>query len=403
MEPMTALLSSSLLRVEPQTDEPARPAWLGAAIAAGWAALVGLLSCVAVAVLAWFAGSSGEVGDGIRAGALAWLLGHGSGLGLATVSITAVPLGLSIAWAALLYRAAAWAGATSSVTDSRSYLLGTGVLAGVYAVIASAVSLLSSTAALAPSTPRTAVGSFVLASAFGGLGMARGSGQAGPLWRAAPEWLRVAATGAAAGTAVMLGVGALLVAVSLLADFATAGSVMDSLHPGVVGGAVLLLAGIAALPNAALFAGAFAAGPGFTLGTGTVVAPSGVHLGAVPAFPLLAALPTDGTQPWWIAAMVTVPMLAGAVAGTLAVRRYPVYGIDVASLRGGFAGLSAGVVFGLLTGLAGGAVGPGRMTDVGVDVWSTVAVCAVAMGLGGLVAGVVCRLVSRRSDRAVTG
>src|SRR6188472_2190407 len=128
MEPMTALLSSSLLRVSApnrtaQTDEPARPAWLGAAIAAGWAALVGLLWCVAVAVLAWFAGSSGEVGDGIRAGALAWLLGHGSGLGLATVSITAVPLGLSIAWAALLYRAAAWAGATSAVTDSRSYLL----------------------------------------------------------------------------------------------------------------------------------------------------------------------------------------------------------------------------------------------------------------------------------------
>jgi Family of unknown function (DUF6350) len=399
---MTALLSTSLLRVEAQTEEPARPVWLGAAIAAGWAAAVGLLCCLAVAVVAWFAGSSGEVSDAIRAGAFAWLLGHGSGLGLAAVTVTAVPLGLSIAWAALLYRAAAWAGATCAVTDARSCLVGAGLLTGVYAGITGLVSVLAATPTVAPGTLRTLLGSALLAFVSGGLGLARGSKQAGPLWRSTPESLRVAAIGAAAGTAVMLGVGALLVSVSLASHFTAAGSVADALRPGAVGGAVLVLLGVAVLPNAALFAGAFAAGPGFALGTGTVVAPSGVHLGAVPAFPLLAALPSDGSQPWWVGALVTVPMVAGAVVGTLVVRRYPVYGLDVAALRGGIAGVCAGVAFGLLTGLAGGVVGPGRMTEVGPDVWGTTAVCAVAMGLGGVVAGTLCRLVSRRSDRAVT-
>ncbi len=399
---MTALLSTSLLRVDAQTEEPARPVWLGAAIAAGWAAGVGLLCCLAVAVVAWFAGSSGGVSDAIRAGTFAWLLGHGSGLGLAAVTVTAVPLGLSIAWAALLYRAATWAGATCAVADARSCLVGAGLLTVVYAGVAGLVSVLAGTPTVAPGTLRTLLGSSLLAFGAGGLGMARGSAQAGPLWRSMPEWLRVAATGAAAGTAVMLGFGALLVAVSLGWHFTAAGSAADALRPGVVGGAVLVLLGLSVLPNAALFGGAFAAGPGFTLGTGTVVAPSGVHLGAVPAFPLLAALPGEGPQPWWIAALVTAPMVAGAVAGTLVVRRYPVYGLDVAALRGGVAGVSAGVGFGLLTGLAGGAVGPGRMTDVTPDVWATTAVCAVAMGLGGVVAGTLCRLVSRRSDRAVT-
>src|SRR5215218_5828850 len=71
----------------------------GAAAAAG-----PLLVCLAVGVAGWFlsdAGAHGAPRAGLRAGAYAWLMGHGSGLDAAGVAVTAIPLGVSVvaAWA----------------------------------------------------------------------------------------------------------------------------------------------------------------------------------------------------------------------------------------------------------------------------------------------------------------
>ena len=51
------------------------------------------------------------------------------------------------------------------------------------------------------------------------------------------------------------------------------------------------------LPNAALAVLGLAAGPGFLVGAGTLVSVHGVTLGAVPALPLLAALPDTQAVP----------------------------------------------------------------------------------------------------------
>jgi hypothetical protein len=158
-----------------------------------------------------------------------------------------------------------------------------------------------------------------------------------------------------------------------------------ALHTGVVGGAVLGVVGAAVVPNAVLCAGAFVAGPGFALGTGTTVAPAGVTLGALPSFPLLAALPHGGGGRW-AGALIAVPVLAGAVAGVTALRRCPVAGAAAAAARGGVAGLVFGAAFGALSLLATGAVGPGRMQQIGPDVLGTTAMCVAGGILGGAVA-----------------
>ena len=56
---------------------------------------------------------------------------------------------------------------------------------------------------------------------------------------------------------------------------------------------------------------------------------------------------------------------------------------------------------GLLTGLAGGAVGPGRMADVGAQVLACAGVGAAAMGLSALLTGVLVCWRGRR--RAAVG
>ena len=67
------------------------------------AALGPLLVCLGVGVVGWFladAGSHGQPSDGLRVGATAWLMGHGSGVSVEGVRLTVVPLGVTLlaAW-----------------------------------------------------------------------------------------------------------------------------------------------------------------------------------------------------------------------------------------------------------------------------------------------------------------
>src|SRR6185369_5190499 len=124
----------------------------------------------------------------------------------------------------------------------------------------------------------------------------------------------------------------------------------DALAPGVGGAALLLLAQLAYIPNAIIWAVAYTLGPGFAFGTGTVVAPTGSALGAVPVFPMLAALPTGigsaGARPggpgWVPVAVLVLPYLAGIFAGVVTVRIAPTPVTEAAALWGFAAGASAG-------------------------------------------------------------
>jgi Family of unknown function (DUF6350) len=204
-----------------------------------------------------------------------------------------------------------------------------------------------------------------------------------------PAPVRAVLCGSVAGFATMLAVSAVVLAGSLIVHFSDAVSLQEGLVGGGVGGVAVALIGMAAVPNAVLWAGAYVAGPGFAVGTATTVAPGDVTLGRVPGLPLLAALPSGGDQAWWQSVLILAPVLAGAVAGVVVFRRDPAFGLDQAALRGAASGLVGGLAFGLTTWLATGAIGPGRMQDIGPFVLSTTAVCAVAFLVGGAVAAVL--------------
>jgi hypothetical protein len=387
---MTALLTSSLLRVE-SAVEPRHPCLLAAAIASGWAVAAGLLPCCAIAVVGWFAGSGGGFEDGVRAGMLSWLMGHGSGLllpGVDSAHITLIPLGLTCALGLLLFRAGSWVGHTSAVANLRSAAGICGVICLLYAAAVALVAWSASTSSVRADSARAVVGATILSAVFGGGGVLHGSGFATQAVGLVPRVVRVLGAGVLAGIAAMTLLGSLLVSCALAADFSSAQAVADSLRPGVVGGVVLMAIGIAAVPNAVLCAGAFAAGPGFALGASTIVAPSGVQLGAVPAFPLLAALPDEGAQPWWIKALVAAPLVAGLLTGVVVVRRAEAAGLKAPVLLAALSGAGAGAAFGLLTLLATGSAGPARMAVIGPLVWPTTVMCGVGMTAGAVIGSV---------------
>ncbi len=408
---MTDLLRSAARRT-PSGDPGAtgRPLVLSAVVAGLVSAGSMLFVAIAVALAGWFAADAGRYGDtrdAVRVGADAWLLAHGAGLDLGTTTVTVLPLGLTALCAYASYRvgartavSAALGGATS---DLRAVLAATGVQATVYAVVALLTAVLAADPRAESDLVRALVGGFVLALAAGGHGLLAGSGQGRAVLGRAPDWVRPVVTGAAGAVLLMFAAGSVLVGVALVEDFGTAATVLSRLHADGPGGLMYTVVGVAFVPNAVLLGGSYLLGPGFAVGTGTIVSPTAVILGPVPAFPLLAALPSDGATPGWTTGLMGIPVLVTAVAVALSTRLAPAARLDMNAMRGLLAGLVAAAGLTVLVALAGGVAGPGRMAEVGAPAGGTLLAAAVSCGVGGLLGGAVgawwARIRSRRRMR----
>ncbi len=407
---MTDLLAAKRPSDGSARDSRSRPLALGAAVAGLVASGAVLLGCLALALAGWFASDAASYGattDALRVGADAWLLAHGAQLQLVQAAVTVVPLGLTVLCLYVAYRLGRWAAATSEAEEPRAVLLGAVVLAGVYGVVAVVTAVLASAPAAEPHLGRAFVGGFGVGLLGGGPGVLAGSGHARDWWRRVPEGARAAVLGGLAGPLLVGAASAVVLATALLLHLGSAATVLSRLHVDTAGGLLYTLVVAMLTPNAVLLTGSYLLGPGFALGSGTLVSPSAVVLGPVPAFPLLAALPSPGPGAWWLQGYLAVPVLAGAVAAALAVRRFsqPGHqaGYQTGALRGGVAGLLGGLLLTLAVGAAGGAVGPGRMQEVGSFPADVFVAALVTMGVGGLLGGVGATWWGRRRQRVVSG
>lgn len=125
---------------------------------------------------------------------------------------------------------------------------------------------------------------------------------------------------AGAGGAVLLGGGALVGAGALLLHGGAVTSSYARLSGPWSGRVAVLLLALALVPNLAVWAASYALGAGFTVGAGSLVAPTGASgHPLLPAFPLLAALPAPGPAGVLGWATLAVPLAAAAaVAWSLA-------------------------------------------------------------------------------------
>lgn len=350
------------------------------------ALLGGLVLSVGVAVTGWLAGNGGSLAGAVRAGAAGWLMAHGSGLQTPHATLTIVPVGWSLVVAAVVWSASAWVARTAVLDGSRSVVVVTATMAACYAAMATLIAVLVTTDDVAVSPPRALAGSLLLVAVVAGPCLAARTGVAEASAAGWSPALRAVLRGSAAVVACLVAAGALLVTVSLLADFGQAATVASALDSGVAGGAVLTALQVLLLPNAALLGVSYLVGPGFVIGTDTLVTPAGASLGQVPALPMLAALPPDGAAPSWAMALLGAPAGAGAIGALVALRAAPAGTLGSGLLRGGAAGLLGGAGAGLLTALGGGSVGPGRMSEVGALVWECAGAGAGAAAIGAALA-----------------
>jgi hypothetical protein len=396
-------------RAEPgPRARPTRPLVVTGGIAACAAAASGLAVLTTLTAIGWITAPHMGIGSGLsgalRTAALLWLVAHHVGFTVHGAGrIGMLPLGLVLIPGALLALAGRWVVHAGAVTRLRHVGYAAVALALPYTLLAAALAVASRTAQAAPSLVQAVIASFLLALVAGGLGAARALAPWSRLAGLMPARPRSIVLGTLGSAAILIAAGAVLAGGSLLAHLPGVRAASDALAPGLTGAALLLLAQLAYVPNAIIWAVAYALGPGFAFGAGTVVAPTGSALGAVPAFPMLAALPVGARPagPGWVPiAVLAVPYLAGVFGGVVTVRIMPTPTIEAAPLWGFVAGAATGVLAGLAAAFSGGPLGDGRLAEVGPSGWQVGLVAVLEIGVtAALTAGAVNWLILRRSAR----
>lgn len=377
------------LREEP-ADRPRIGWWLAAllgaltCLATGWVLVAGL------AVLGWVTGEPGSLRGALEVGTRLWLTGHGVAVDLAGIPVTLVPWGATALFALLLWRSAAFA--ARSARPDRPARPGWVALVLVVAYLLPVLAV-----AEVYGRPAAAPGHLLAVSVVLLGASAAGAARALDVHptRRWPAWARSLPRAVLGVQLVLLAAGLAVLVTAVLVHLDRVLELHDRLAPGVTGTIALVAAQLALLPNACVWAASYALGGGFTLGNGSVVAPAGTDLGALPGLPVLGALPANGPGPtgalWWLAAGV----LAGVVAAWLVVRSRPRARFDETALVGGLSGLLGALVFVTIAWTTSGDLGGLRLAGLGPLLLPLLVMAVSTLGLAGMLTGLLLGLVSR--------
>jgi Family of unknown function (DUF6350) len=399
----------------PPTRSPAgrrAPVLLAAAVTATWAAIVSYAAVLAVVALLVLVSGGAPVPVVLRFGTGGWLLAHGVPLSTGAGPFGLTPLAVSALAAWRVNRAgvhtARAVGARRAGSASRP-AASAGLAALAAACVAVCYGLLGALAAAAvtgrdwtarPLVAGLSCGGFALLAA--GAGAAAESGGAARLWRRLPRAVRDAVRTGLVAALLVLGAGAGVAGVTVAVAGGEASSMFASYHTGVAGQAGLTLLCLAFAPNLAVWATAYLVGPGFAVGVGTTVSAAKVNLGALPAVPVLAGLPTTPVS-GWTAPLLGLPLAAGMAAGALLIRRQAreranragaaVPGWGPVLLAAVVAGPVAGILLGLAAWASGGPLGSGRLAHTGPAVVPVALVVAGVVAVGALIGAATMRVL----------
>ncbi|WP_049352149.1 DUF6350 family protein [Rothia mucilaginosa] len=342
-----------------------------------------------------------------------WLLIHGVPLDLAAAfgasagTMTLVPLGLSVLPLLLCYRSGRRLARASYEGEFLIPVLSGSV---TYALISSAMygwasphpqPLQALNAALVP------LGIVVAGLMWGGYREARslsrmvGVDTAEQIsqmsqysrWAGSYAWAVVRA--AVVAFVALVGLGAVLLGIGILAGWSQIVATYQELHAGAVGDTAVTLLQLGFLPNLVIYAIAWSTGAGFSFGAGTSVGLTSSDAGTLPMLPILGAVP-ESMGTFGLVGLL-VPLGAGAIAGWWFLREGEDHLDEWVALKVPFRPLSAlisAVVLGVMTGImtsfgalwlgwiSYGSLGIGRFTEVGAEPLTFAAHTALTVGAG---------------------
>lgn len=391
------------------------PLWLQGVVELIVTALFSALAVFAAMSAVWATKGFGDMEFSSVAAMSAhlWLLIHGVPLDLAAAfgasagTMTLVPLGLSILPLLLCYRSGRRLARASYEGEFLIPVLSGSV---TYALISSAMygwasphpqPLQALNAALVP------LGIVVAGLKWGGYREARslsrmvGVDTAEQIsqmsqysrWAGSYAWAVVRA--AVVAFVALVGLGAVLLGIGILAGWSQIVATYQELHAGAVGDTAVTLLQLGFLPNLVIYAIAWSTGAGFSFGAGTSVGLTSSDAGTLPMLPILGAVP-ESMGTFGLVGLL-VPLGAGAIAGWWFLREGEDHLDEWVALKVPFRPLSAlisAVVLGVMTGImtsfgalwlgwiSYGSLGIGRFTEVGAEPLTFAAHTALTVGAG---------------------
>lgn len=304
---------------------PLLPWPLAAGLGGVVAALLGWLLAVGVVGVAWVTAAAIPLADVLAFCSRWWLLAHGGSARIDDITITLVPLGLTLAAAVLAGGTGRFAGVQARLARPaerrpserlRLAVQVAGLTALGYAGIAAAMALALDGPGAAWLPAASAFGialAGALAGALHGLGLgAKDLRQ---------RWLAATVQGGLGGGLGLLAVGAIVVGLATWLGADRVAAVEESLGLDPSGRFVWSVLVLAYLPTVLVWGACWALGGGITIGTGSLVTLWGTKLGMLPAIPLFGALPPTGLAPPQTVGWLASGMIAGALAGAIGVHR----------------------------------------------------------------------------------
>ncbi len=373
------------------------PLLVAALVTTGWASIVSYAVVVAAVALVTLLAGGVPVRVVFRFGTAGWLLTHGVPIGTRAGSLRLAPLALTALAAWRCVRAGvhtARAVGARRTGSARQVVLVAGAVGVVYGLLGAgaAIAIAGTDLLVTPLRAGLTLAGFGLLT--GGTGAAFESGLAGRVLDALPVPVRDGLRTGLVGALLVLGAGAATAGTAVAVAGRDAADMLAAYHTGVAGQAGLTALCLAYAPNLATWAAGYLIGPGFAVGTGTIVSAARVKLGALPAVPVLVGLPSTVVG-GPAALLLGVPLAGGMTAGWLLVRRRtrqaaarqaspPTWGglLGAAALTGPV----AGVVLGLLAWASGGSLSGGRLSVTGPVGWEVGLIGAGVVTLGALIA-----------------
>ncbi len=210
------------------------------------------------------------------------------------------------------------------------------------------------------------------------------------------QWRDVVAIALRISVGAFLGLAVLASAVlawSIVSGFTAEIALFEAIHGQVFGGLVITVGQLLLIPTAVVWTMSWLVGPGFSLGLGTLVNPFTATVGAIPAVPLLGAIPAESVVGWpalIVPFLIVVAVAVGFSERLVSERGYfdPTGATDFIRLGvlAAVSGVVSGIAFFIIgTGVSGSA-GPGRFIFVGVDpidialAWGTMVAFGTAVG-----------------------
>ncbi|AGZ39309.1 cell division protein PerM [Actinoplanes friuliensis] len=382
------------------------PLPVAAAFATFWAAFVAYVPVAAVVGLARTLEGQGGLGGAAHAGLAGWLLGHGVPIGTSIGPVGVAPLLLTLLAGWRLNRAGLHV--TRAIGARRSgsprvALLVAGTIGVAYAILGLLAALVVDGRGTDVSPTRAALNFFLAGLAFSLIGSLRGTEALVVVARRISPTLRHGLRAGVMSALLILAAGAAIAGLSVAVGGGQAADMISAYRTGVAGQAGITLVSLAYGANGVIWAAAYLLGPGFLLGTDSVVRLTEVTVGPLlPTLPLLAGLP-NGPIGASGAALLAVPVLAAMASGWLLTRRlvsihhvvdgHLVHGRNPGdpapaepswSLVLGAAVLSgpvAGLLLGLLSWMSGGSMGNGRLAEIGPVPWQVTLVATIVVAV----------------------